>query len=62
MSYPKKSPNSIRYIRARFSHLIKPSVWGPSGVILLVLLFAWELSVNPKRLTIEDDNDSLFLN
>ena len=60
MSYPKKSPNSIRYIRARFSHLIKPSVWGPSGVILLVLLFAWELSVNPKRLTIEDDNDSVL--
>ena len=60
MLYPKKLPNSIRYFRARFSHLIKPSVWGPSSVVLLVLLFAWELSVNPKLLTIEDNNDSVL--
>ncbi|MCL2924895.1 MAG: hypothetical protein MGF17_09800 [Trichodesmium sp. MAG_R04] len=60
MFYPKKLPNYIRYFRGRFSHLIKPSVWGPSGVVFLVLLFAWELSVNPKWLIIEDDNDSVL--
>ncbi|MGK7919531.1 MAG: hypothetical protein AB4080_05935 [Trichodesmium sp.] len=54
-SSQKKLPNSRRYFFARFSHLTKPLVWGPIGVVSLVLLFAWELSVNPEWLTIEDD-------
>lgn len=53
----KKLPNSIRYLKARFSHLTKPLVWGPIGVASLVLLFAWELSVHPEWLIIEDDDD-----
>ncbi|MGD1715169.1 hypothetical protein [Dapis sp. BLCC M172] len=57
MSDKKKLPKSIRYFRARFSHLTKPLVWGPIGVASLVLLFAWELSVNPEWLTIEDDDN-----
>ncbi len=57
MSDKKKLPNSIRYFRARYSHLTKPLVWGPIGVASLVLLFAWELSVHPEWLTIEDDDD-----
>lgn len=61
MSPRKKPPNSIRYLRARFSHLTKPLVWGPIGVASLVLLFAWELSVHPEWLTINDD-DELPLN
>ncbi|MGD1806831.1 hypothetical protein ACP6PL_15505 [Dapis sp. BLCC M126] len=56
MSDKKKLPKSIRYFRARFSHLTKPLVWGPIGVASLVLLFAWELSVHPEWLTIEDDD------
>ncbi len=56
MSDRKKSPNLIRYFRARFSHLTKPLVWGPIGVASLVLLFAWELSVHPEWLIIEDDD------
>ena len=56
MSTPKKLPNSIRYFRARFSHLTKPLVWGPIGVASLVLLFAWELTVHPEWLAIEDDD------
>ncbi len=59
MSDKKKLPNSIRYFRARFSHLTKPLVWGPIGVASLVLLFAWELSVHPEWLTIEDDDNSV---
>ncbi|NER05902.1 MAG: hypothetical protein F6K17_26595, partial [Okeania sp. SIO3C4] len=59
MSTPnKKLPNSIRYFRARFSHLTKPLVWGPIAVASLVLLFAWELTVHPEWLTLEDDDDS----
>ena len=57
MSDKKKLPKSIRYFRARFSHLTKPLVWGPIGVASLVLLFAWELSVHPELLTIEDDDN-----
>ncbi len=53
----KKLPNSVRYIKARFSHLTKPLVWGPIGLASLVLLFAWELSVHPEWLTIEDDDN-----
>ncbi|NEQ75092.1 MAG: hypothetical protein F6K23_19820 [Okeania sp. SIO2C9] len=56
MSTPKKLPNSIRYFRARFRHLTKPLVWGPIGVASLVLLFAWELTVHPEWLTLEDDD------
>ena len=59
MSTPKKLPNSIRYFRARFSHLTKPLVWGPIAVASLVLLFAWELTVHPEWLTLEDDDDSV---
>ena len=59
MSSPKKSPNYIRYFLARFSHLTKPLVWGPIGVFCLVLLFAWELSVHPEWLTLEDDDNSI---
>ena len=60
MSTPnKKSPNYIRYFRARFTHLTKPLVWGPIAVASLVLLFAWELTVHPERLTLEDDDDSV---
>ncbi|NET24028.1 hypothetical protein [Okeania sp. SIO1I7] len=59
MSTPKKLPNSIRYFRARFRHLTKPLVWGPIGVASLVLLFAWELTVHPEWLALEDDNDSV---
>ncbi len=63
MSDKKKLPNSIRYFRARFSHLTKPLVWGPIGVAALVLLFAWELSVHPEWLTIEiEDDDNSLLN
>ncbi|NEP89062.1 MAG: hypothetical protein F6K18_20755 [Okeania sp. SIO2C2] len=56
MSNPKKLPNSIRYFRGRFRHLTKPLVWGPIAVASLVLLFAWELTVYPERLTLEDDD------
>jgi len=59
MSYPKKSPNPIRYFLARFSHLKKPLVWGPIGIFSLVILFAWELSVHPEWLTLEDDDNSI---
>ncbi|NEO53553.1 MAG: hypothetical protein F6K54_10950 [Okeania sp. SIO3B5] len=59
MSTPKKLPNSIRYFRARFSHLTKPLVWGPIGVASLVLLFAWELTVHPEWLALEDDDNSV---
>ncbi|MCL2930080.1 MAG: hypothetical protein O4751_15080 [Trichodesmium sp. St2_bin6] len=59
MSYPKKLPNSIRYFRARFSHLTKLSVWGPIGVVSLVLLFVWELSMHPEWLTLENDDNSV---
>ncbi|NEQ40019.1 MAG: hypothetical protein F6K40_28765 [Okeania sp. SIO3I5] len=59
MSSPQKSPNYKRYFFARFSHLKKPLVWGPIGVFSLVLLFAWELSVHPEWLTLEDDDDSI---
>lgn len=58
MFSPKKSSNSIRYFRARFRHLTKLSVWGPIGVVSLVVLFVWELSVHPEWLTIEDDDNS----
>ena len=56
----KKLPNSIRYLKARFSHLTKPLVWGPIGVASLVLLFAWELSVHPEWLTIDEDDEPPF--
>lgn len=59
MSQPKKLPNSIRYFRARFRHLTKPLFWGPIGVASLVLLFAWELSVHPEWLTLEEDDNPL---
>ncbi|MDY7006166.1 MAG: hypothetical protein SWX82_20125 [Cyanobacteriota bacterium] len=60
MSTPnKKLPNSIRYFRARFSHLTKPLVWGPIAVASLVLLFAWELTVHPEWLTLDDDDNSV---
>ncbi|MEB3340792.1 hypothetical protein [Okeania sp.] len=57
MSNQKRSPNPVRYFLARFSHLTKPLVWGPIGVAALVLLFAWELSVHPEWLAIEDDDN-----
>ncbi|MDT9341459.1 hypothetical protein VV11_019320 [Trichodesmium erythraeum 21-75] len=59
MPYPKKLPSSIRYFRARFSHLTKVSVWGPIGVVSLVLLFVWELSMHPEWLTLENDDNSV---
>lgn len=59
MSTPEKLPNSRRYFLARFRHLTKPLVWGPIGIAFLVLLFAWESTVHPEWLTLEDDDNSV---
>lgn len=60
MSTPNKNyPIPYATFRARFRHLTKPLVWGPIAVASLVLLFAWELTVHPEWLTLEDDDNSV---
>lgn len=51
MSLHKKLPNSLRNVRAKLRLLSRPIVWGPAGVLLLLVLFMAEYLANPERLT-----------
>ena len=50
MSPQKKLPLKIRYTKAKFRHLASPLLWFPLGIICLLGVFIWELSVNPELL------------
>jgi hypothetical protein len=50
MSPQKKLPLKVRYTRAKFRHLASPLLWFPLGIICLLGVFIWELSVNPELL------------
>ncbi len=50
MSPQKKLPLKVRYTRAKVRHLASPLLWFPLGIICLLGVFIWELSVNPELL------------
>lgn len=47
MSHPKKTPASIRYVKAWLRTLSRPGFWVSTTVLGLVVIFTWQLWLNP---------------
>jgi hypothetical protein len=45
------SPTANRYLLARFRPLTRPVFWGPAIVLMLMVLFTWELWTRPEFLS-----------
>jgi hypothetical protein len=56
MSSFKRFPKSIRYLIARLRHWTQPAVWAPLAVLCAGGFFIWEVSVNPERLSIDEED------
>jgi len=54
MSQPKL-PLKVRYTRGKFRHLASPLFWFPLGIISLLVVFIWQISINPELLQTETD-------
>jgi hypothetical protein len=54
MSQPKL-PLKVRYTRGKFRHLASPLFWFPLGIISLLVVFIWQISINPELLQTEID-------
>ena len=54
MSPIKKLPLKVRYARGKVRHLASPLIWFPLGIICLLGVLVWELSVNPELLEEEE--------
>lgn len=52
MSQPKL-PLKVRYTRGKFRHLASPLFWFPLGIISLLVVFIWQISINPELLEID---------
>ncbi|MDY6802457.1 MAG: hypothetical protein SXA11_01430 [Cyanobacteriota bacterium] len=46
MSNPEKLSPKARYARAKFRHLTSPLLWFPLGILSLLVVFIWQLSVD----------------
>jgi hypothetical protein len=55
MSSFNRLPTSIRYLIARLRYWMQPTVWAPLAVLCAGGVFIWEVSVNPERLNIDDE-------
>lgn len=55
MSSFNRLPTSIRYLIARLRYWMQPTVWVPLAVLCAGGVFIWEVSVNPERLNIDDE-------
>lgn len=53
MSTPEKLPPKARYARAKFRHLTSPLLWFPLGILSLLVVFIWQLSVDTELLETE---------
>lgn len=55
----KHLPPKTPYWIARLKTVLNPLVWGPLGIMALVSLFVWELSVHPEWLNVEGEDSSV---
>lgn len=55
MSTTEKLPPKARYARAKFRHLTSPLLWFPLGILSLLVVFIWQLSVDTELVEVENE-------